>query len=220
MIESNPDTLPTSADPGGLCSRCNRISNFSHDGRINLVHEGYGSDARAYQRAAGLRCQGCRESVVVIETRESLDKPFTPVLWWPTPGGGRRDPSIPDTVWRAYEEAIRCLSIQVPNAAAAMLRSVLAQIVQDKGTDEAKAKTSLNGALKQMVKDRSLHEIFEEWVGHIKDMGNAGAHPEIFGEVSEEEAEELRRLVEQLLNVLYVVPATITRSRNNRPPRP
>ena len=137
-------------------------------------------------------------------------------MWWPTPGAGDRDEAVPDPVWRAYEEGVRCIGIQVPNAAAAMLRSALAQVVQDKGSEAAKAKGSLRDAVKQMVGDGALLPTFGDWADHVREMGNAGAHPEVFGEVSQQQAEDLQGLVRSMLDFLYVVPASITRRRDAR----
>lgn len=216
MVNSDPESLPTSADPGGLCPRCNRVSTFSsRDGGFLKIA---GTIANRFQveRVLVMTCRGCEEATVLVERRANERAPWQPVSWWPTPGAGTYEPSIPEPVWKAYEEGLRCLGVQVPNAAAAMLRSCLAQVVQDKGSDEAKDERSLNDALRQMVKDGSLHPLFEDWVGQIRDLGNAGAHPEIFGDVTQDEAEELRRLVGQLLEVVYVQPARIQRAREAR----
>jgi hypothetical protein len=50
-------------------------------------------------------------------------------------------------------------------------------------------------------------------------MGNADAHPDIFGQVSADEARDLQSLVGQLIQVLYVVPAGIAKARAGRPSR-
>lgn len=168
------------------------------------------------EQAVQLVCRGCHEGTVVIEMRARPENPWSPVFWWPTPGAGTLDDSIPDNVRKAFDEGVRCLSIQVPNAAAAMLRSALAQIVQDKGSDAARTKRSLKEAVKQMVSDGTLWPTFGDWADHIREIGNAGAHPEIFGEVSQGEADDLQRLVRQLLEILYVQPASIERARAAR----
>ncbi|WP_418607070.1 DUF4145 domain-containing protein [Georgenia sp. SUBG003] len=154
---------------------------------------------------------------MVIESRARPLESLHPVLWWPTPGAANfDDESVPAPVVKAYDEGVRCLSIQVPNAAAAMLRSALAQVVQDKGSEAARDKKTLNDAIKQMVSEQTLPPVFKDWAEHIKNMGNAGAHPEIFGAVTMEEAEDLRALVLQLLRFLYVQPAALEKARKGR----
>ena len=70
-----------------------------------------------------------------------------------------------------------------------------------------------------MVTDGALPAALADWATHIREMGNAGAHPDIFGRVSTEEARDLQRLVEQLTQLLYIVPAGIAKARAGRPSR-
>lgn len=221
-VERSVDTLPSTADRGGPCPRCGRLSSFTLKQSVAMsehltVPAGPGSPAvkRWMEQVAVLVCQGCEEAVVVVEVRDAWGSP-QPVMWWPMPGAGRLDESIPEQVAKAYGEGVRCLAVQVPNAAAAMLRSCLAQVVQDRGSDAAKGKRTLNDAIKQMVKDGALLPLLGEWAGHVREMGNAGAHPEVFGAVTQEEADELQRLVASLLEFLYVTPARVQRARAAR----
>lgn len=215
MVPRNdPVTLPTSEDPGGLCPRCDRITTVAVRD-LGWTRRRYTTGGvTVLERVLALGCRGCDQATILVEERSS-DR-WVPLHWWPSPGGGHRDEAIPEMVWKAYEEGVRCLGIKVPNAAAAMLRSALAQVVQDKGSDEAKGKRSLKDAVKQMVDDGSLYPTFKEWADHIRELGNAGAHPEVFGDVTMEEATDLQELVGQLLNFLYVQPAAIERARAAR----
>ncbi|WP_431815705.1 DUF4145 domain-containing protein [Gordonia jacobaea] len=104
------------------------------------------------------------------------------------------------------------MSIEAPNAAVAMFRNALAQIVQDKGSDEAKKKSTLNEAVKQMVTDRTLHDGFKEWADHVRKVGNAGAHQESWSEIPIDQAQELCELVKHLIDTLYVQPGRIRRA--------
>lgn len=216
MPTRDPDTLPTSDDPSGRCPRCNRVSNFTFNGEWQLVVKGGSTGPVVFEKASLLTCQGCNDGMIVAEKKPTWGATWVPTLWYPAPGAGEREDSIPDAVWTAYEEGVRCLGIQVPNAAAAMLRSALAQVVQDKGSQAAKDKKSLKDAVKQMVTDGSLLPTFAEWADHVREMGNAGAHPEIFGNVTQNEAEDLQGLVKSMLDYLYVLPASITRTRAAR----
>jgi hypothetical protein len=97
-----------------------------------------------------------------------------------------------------------------------MLRTALAQIVKDKGSQTARAKSTLHAAVRQMVDDGALWESFGDWATHIRQLGNAGAHQEAFDPVSMEEANDLFSLVSQLLEFLYVQPAKVARARAQR----
>jgi len=85
-----------------------------------------------------------------------------------------------------------------------MLRNALAQIVQDKGSEDAKNKGTLNTAINQMVTDRTLWESFGTWAHRVRQMGNAGAYQETYSDVTIEEAEHVRSLVGAMIEFLYV----------------
>lgn len=177
--------------------------------------------AVAVEQVVVLQCQGCDGNVAVFEVRRrsaipgrEYDPP-TPVHWYPTPGAaGTLDKSIPEAVAAAYDEGLRCLSVDAPHAAVVMLRSSLALMVKDQGSDAAKAKLDkrLDDAVKQMVADGYLNKSLAEWVDHVRVIGNAGAHPESWEPVSVDDAKDLQQLVFQMFQVVYVVPARIQRS--------
>lgn len=93
-----------------------------------------------------------------------------------------------------------------------MFRNALAQIVQDKGSEAAKKKSTLNDAVKQMVDDRTLHDGFKDWAEHVRKVGNAGAHQETWEAIPLVQAQELQELVSHLIESLYVQPAKLSRA--------
>jgi len=231
--DRDPDRLPDSSDRSGPCPRCGRVSAFT---LIDVAPVTYSSGWKQTpmgtlrdhdQQVAVLECNGCRQCVVTIEEElvggvrggNSGTVTWRGIHWWPTPGANSFDPSVPADVASSYAEGVRCLSANAQHGAVALLRTSLAYIVQDKGSDAAKAKNSLNDAIKQMATDGALPAALTDWATHIREMGNAGAHPDIFGQVSVDEARDLQRLVEQLIQVLYVVPAGIAKARAGRPSR-
>ncbi len=138
------------------------------------------------------------------------------MFWWPTPGAAEFGPEVPPAVAKAYDEGLRCVSISAPNAAAAMLRNAIAAIVEDKGSVEAKSKRDLAPRIKQMIKDGSFGEAVGEWVDHVRLYGNAGAHPEAFGDVTVEESKEIASLVYTLIELIYLTPAKLAKRIANR----
>jgi hypothetical protein len=230
---SNSDSLPDSTDPNGPCPRCGRVANFQpcgvaeitfrKDGGYYQNHDGtYGRPAT--QRVAILECSGCRDRVIVIEDElvggqrggRSGMTSWEAIFWWPTPGAQSLGPEVPTTVAGAYDEGARCLSAGAPNGAVAMFRSAMAWIVSDKGSAEAKAKGDLKDKVKQMVADGGLTGTIGEWVDHIRLYGNAGAHPDIFGGVTLDEAKDVARLTETLIELLYITPAKIAQRQAER----
>lgn len=219
MPEVDPDRLPTSDDPNGLCPRCGRLSNFalrtSHavtSGPMippNLVRP-------PIDVMAVLECFGCQQCTVVIQRNvasEGSAPRYEGIHWWPAPGATDLDPEVPEPVGSAFAEGMRALSANCPRAAAVMFRGMLATVVQDKGSDAAKKAPNLHQQLKAMEQEGTLHPSLVEWATEIRLVGNAGAHFDELAPVDRAEAADLARLCRQLINVVYETPARIRRAR-------
>ena len=126
------------------------------------------------------------------------------------------NPDVPVGVAEVIAEAERCLSVNSPRAAAVMFRGALAEMVTDRGSDAAKSKHSLAAQLKQMSVDGNLDATLSDWADHVRVLGNAGAHPNELEPVTTDEAKDLSRLVNALVEYLYIPPATVRRARGIR----
>lgn len=162
-----------------------------------------------------LECNYCKQGVVVIEevwtgNQKGLGAgtiSWHGIHWWPTPGAtAPSDPSIPSAVANSFAEGTRCLAASAPNAAAAMFRNALAALAHDRHPD---GKGVLKDRIKELVKIGGLPSTLATWATHVRLTGNAGVHPEIFGAVTDEEAEDLARLTMTLIEQVYVIPAQI-----------
>jgi hypothetical protein len=100
------------------------------------------------------------------------------------------------------------------------VRGSLAAVVQGRSTAAAKGKHALLDQLKQMAADGGIDATLADWASHIRLLGNAGAHPSTVAPVSMEEAEEFLRLVNALLEYLYVMLAKVQRARAARSSSP
>jgi hypothetical protein len=89
-------------------------------------------------------------------------------------------------------------------------------IVDDKGSANAKAKGDLKDKVQQMVADGDLTATLGSWIDHVRLYGNAGAHPDLFGDVSLDEAKDVAGLTETLVELLYVTPAKIAQRQAGR----
>jgi len=230
---SDPDRLPDSTDPSGPCPRCGRVAHFSFVGAVDVTfrkdrtyaakHDGT-FERIANQRVSILECDGCHDRIVVIEDQLHDGKrgvsagriTWEGFHWWPIPGGGILGDEVPSSVAEAYGEGVRCLSAAAPNGAVAMFRTALNWMVDDKGSPAAKAKGDLKDKVKQMGADGGLASTLGDWADHIRLYGNAGAHPDLFGDVSLEEAKDVARLTETLIDLLYTTPAKIAQRQAER----
>jgi hypothetical protein len=60
-----------------------------------------------------------------------------------------------------------------------------------------------------MARDGGLASSLVDWATHVRLHGNAAAHPDIYGEVTIEEAREIAALIKTFVEVMYILPATI-----------
>ena len=210
-MSSDPDTLPSTTDPGGRCSRCGRVSNFAIEATFATIRN---SSNVPTERVAVLRCMGCAKGTVVLEAL--VHGQWVPIHWWPLDGGETLDQAVPSNVASCYDEGMRALSVHAARAAVVMFRAALAEIVSILGSAQAQGRNTLYEQLAQMEQEGTLHPHLVEWAKEIRLLGNIGAHPNSLGAVSDEDAAELGRLTKQLIEVLFEVPARITRARASR----
>lgn len=140
------------------------------------------------------------------------------IHWWPTPGAGALSTDVPTKVAAAYDEGVRALSARAPNASVAMCRTAITYMIDIHGSAAAKSKADLKDKIKQMVKDGGPMAALGDWATHVRLYGNAGAPPDLFGDVSLDEAQEVARLVHTMIELLYVLPANIAKRQSERRP--
>jgi hypothetical protein len=212
MAERNPDTLPTPGDPSGPCPWCGRISNFTVTDVSGWLASGPsgGGGFKALYKLSVLRCQGCEQGTAVVSSgahsREGQH-------WWPVPGMGTLDPEVNPAVASCYDEGMKCLAVGANRAAAVMFRSSLTLFVKDKGNERSKTERHLKTALNHMKTDGQLHASLWDWADHLNQLGNEGAHPEDYDDVTAEEAGSLGKFVRHLIRHEYEMPAQLLRDR-------
>lgn len=211
-VTTDTTSLPTPRNLAGVCPWCGRDSNFSlHNTaeleRVNVETE-VGSVNQPSYLATVITCMGCRRSTVVITTYDGKG-----VHWYPAPGAGVLDPAVPHDIASTFDEGMRCLAIGANRAAAVMFRSALHLFVKDKGNDAASGERQLKTALKKMKESGTLHPSLSDWADHLNQLGNEGAHPEDYDEVTAEEAAALGRFVRHLIKHEYEMPAELVRAR-------
>lgn len=208
VVDINPDTLPTPFDPTGPCPRCGRVSNFRPTAGGVLTQRateqgGNAPDEQLYT----LTCLGCHQGTAIIIRGQRG------IHWYPAPGAGQLDPQVNEGVASCYDEGMRCLGIGANRAAAVMFRSALSLFVKDKGGERAKTERHLKPALKHMKDDGSLHASLWDWADHLNQLGNEGAHPEDYDDITADEAKALGDFVRHLIRHEYELPAQLLRAR-------
>jgi Domain of unknown function (DUF4145) len=159
------------------------------------------------------KCQACRE---LVYRQVDVEESGHTLAQWPLKGIRAAHPSVPAPIAADWLEAHLCLSIRAFRAAAAMARRAVQGIAVERGAKDGK----LNAQLKELEAQTTLHPTMVEWANHIRLLGNVGAHPGADGleTVSEDEAREVVRFLDELLRWLYELPAETAAARAARSP--
>jgi|SoiMethySBSTD1v2_1073268.scaffolds.fasta_scaffold556917_3 hypothetical protein len=184
------------------CPHCLRDVRF--DIAAQLGHDGLYYEIQ--------RCQACQGNVY-----RQLDNTRTQVLaQWPPRGIRPAHPAVPAPIAADWLEAHLCLSIRAFRGAAAMARRAVQGVAVEQGAKDAK----LSAQLKELETKATLHPTMVEWADHIRLLGNVGAHPGADGleTVSEDEARDVVRFLDELLRWLYELPAETAAARAARSP--
>jgi Domain of unknown function (DUF4145) len=159
------------------------------------------------------KCQACRE---LVYRQLDVEEPSHTLAQWPPRGIRPAHPAVPPPIAADWLEAHLCLSIRAFRGAAAMARRAVQGVAVERGAKDAK----LSAQLKELEARATLHPTMVEWADHIRLLGNAGAHPGGDGleTVSEDEAREVVRFLDELLRWLYELPAETAAARAARSP--
>jgi hypothetical protein len=155
--------------------------------------------------------QACGE---IVYRQLDINEPGHTLAQWPPKGIRPAHPSVPAPLAADLREAHLCLSIGAFRGAAAMARRAVQGVAVEQGAKDAK----LSAQLKELEAKATLHPTMVEWADHIRLLGNVGAHPGADGleTVSEDEAREVVRFLDELLRWLYELPAETAAARAAR----
>jgi hypothetical protein len=116
---------------------------------------------------------------------------------------------IPEMSRESLIEAKRCLSVQAWNATVAMCRRAIQAACIEKGADkDLKIHQQINHLRDEGYITRGLHESATV----VRWTGNSGAHPDDV-KIDKAHAEETLHLAEEILRLLYEVPARTSAQR-------
>ncbi len=150
-------------------------------------------------------CNSCHKAVLVFDSYNSR-KIYPHSLPSPT------DERIPEHIRKDIDEAKLCFSVNAYRACAVMARRAIQNACIDKGANKKK---SLKGQIEELTSKGMITNDLKKWTDVIRWVGNDAAHPEK-NEVAMEDAEDILKLAEQFMHVIYVTPAIAKERRKKR----
>jgi hypothetical protein len=138
-------------------------------------------------------CNSCLEPVLVLNKCDII---YPHELPSPT------DNNIPDPMRTDLIEAKTCFGVSAFRGCAVLARRAIQSTCIDKGAIKGDLINQLNDLKANGKITKDLHE----WATVVRWIGNDAAHPNK-DQVKKEDAEDILKLAEQFLHVIYVAPA-------------
>jgi len=130
---------------------------------------------------------------------------------FPRPLPSPTDKRIPEHIRKDIIEAKMCFSVHAYRACAVMARRAIQSAALDKGAKEG----NLVNQIEELEQVGVITKDLKEWATVVRWVGNDAAHPNK-DDVYEEDADDILKLAEQFLEVIYVTPALAQERRKKR----
>lgn len=146
-------------------------------------------------------CPECHRPILVGRERfggDFLDDPF---VMYPRPRKGLST-SVPETVRRAFGEALSCASCRAFSATVLMCRKALEALCADNSVVE----NNLAASLSRLKSDGVIDERLFSWADALRLAGNAAAH-DVDLDVDPQHARDVLDLTEAIADYVYVYQA-------------
>ena len=147
-------------------------------------------------------CHSCGDPVLIKNKGE---------VAYPTPLPSPTEISIPEEIRTDIQEAKNCFALGAYRACAVMARRSMQTAAIDRGATADK----LFKQIEQLKETGQITVDLKEWADAVRWIGNDAAHPGGFP-VEYEDAEDVLKLAEQFLHVLYVAPSLAAGLRAKR----
>jgi len=148
-------------------------------------------------------CNYCKNPVLVHNEGDVV---------YPSPLPSPTDERIPEHIRKDINEAKLCLNVNAYRACAVMARRAIQNACIDKGANRNK---KLKEQIEELANKGVITNDLKEWANVVRWIGNDAAHPNK-EEVSKEDAEDILKLAEQFMYVIYVAPAIAKERRKKR----
>ena len=147
-------------------------------------------------------CNYCQKPVLSLEEG---------ILVFPHPSPHPTDERIPEDIKNDLDEAKICFSVKAYRASAVISRRAMQSAWIDKGATKEKLVEQLH----ELAANRVITNDLKEWADVVRWVENDAAHPDK-QPVTEKDAEDMLKLSEQFLHVIYVAPAIAKEQRTKR----
>jgi len=181
------------------CPYCHKYTELSQRGRIQTSQGIYSMG----------ECNSCHNVVLVQETTQ-IGARINRV--YPRPLPTSTDERIPEYIKKDINEAKLCFSVGAFRACAVMARRAVQNACIDKGANKNKR---LEEQIEELASKGVITNNLKEWADVVRWVGNDAAHPDK-NEVIREDAEDILKLAEQFMHVIYVAPAIAKEQREKR----
>ncbi|HIP21918.1 MAG TPA: DUF4145 domain-containing protein [Candidatus Pacebacteria bacterium] len=147
-------------------------------------------------------CNYCNNPVLILGRGDRI---------YPTPLPSPTDKNIPEAIRNDLDEAKMCFSVSAWRGAAVMARRAIQSAAIEKGA----TKSRLVGQIEELKNKGLITVDLKEWADVVRWVGNDAAHPGN-DNVTRDDAEDILKLAEQFLHVLYVTPALAKARKKKR----
>lgn len=153
-------------------------------------------------------CNSCQEAVLVHSMNGEL------IRVYPDPLPSSTDERIPDPIRADLAEAKTCYSAHAFRGCAVIARRAIQSACIDKG---ANSSDKLERQLEELSLKGVITKELASWGHSVRWIGNDAAHPDS-PKVEEKDADDILKLAEEFLRVIYVTPKIAKEQADKRAP--
>jgi hypothetical protein len=187
---------------------------------LELVHNEHHIAKKGNQyNYVTFRCVPCRQ--LSVQVYRSIQNPYSSeqnltldewVAKFPssdTTPSEKFNEHVPAEVLSDYAEGLICLSTGADRASVSMFRRAMQNAMINLGADQELDLINQIKSVPTLTKD------IKDWAHNVRIFGNWGAHPQddMLKDVTPELAQEVKELLEEFMNYVYVMPGKVAATR-------
>jgi len=163
-------------------------------------------------------CDNCIKTLVAFFEYKRIDKSmgvFEVKSTYPVISKIAKPNGVTQRIWDDYVEGMICLGVNAPKGAVVLFRRATQSLMKELG---ANPNNYLWKQIKELKEKGIINENLSELATELRLWGNFGAHPDddLLDEVTIEEAEEMKKLLDMLLKFTIIQKAEVEAIRERR----